>query len=340
MTAIPGSAARGYCVAEAFTFPSPRTTLKPEERALPPARLQLRRPDSRLGTVGWPRSGPRFLAAPSIPAFDAIGARGFTAALINVWPARSDAISAAPGAGRWEEARALIQHTPHRGKPLVVIQHPRWIRSRRHRDRQHDVAILLPWRLPHRPAHRLHDVHLAVSRRHEQHRVQRRYVNFHYNQHPRPTRERCKAAALVILTETGSPIDTIALPPETRANSADPNMRSAWRSRTADQLDAVTEAQRDTSPKVHQYRHRRAARGCRAIPTECIAHCPSVYFGLTRVIREIATVPDNGRNFRGADPATPGRPLPHAGRRQWQAHLRNGPGFNGRIDTNPHGAQI
>ena len=108
MTAIPGSAARGFCVAEAFTFPSPRTTLKPEERALPPTRLQLRRPDSRLGTVGWPRSGPRFLAAPSIPAFYAIGARGFTAALTNVWPARSDAISALPGAGRWEEARALI----------------------------------------------------------------------------------------------------------------------------------------------------------------------------------------------------------------------------------------
>ena len=42
------------------------------------------------------------------PAFYAVGARGFTSGLINVWPARSVAISAALEAGRWEEARALI----------------------------------------------------------------------------------------------------------------------------------------------------------------------------------------------------------------------------------------
>ena len=48
------------------------------------------------------------LAETWAPAFYAIGARGFTSGLINVWPARSVAISAALEAGRWEEARALI----------------------------------------------------------------------------------------------------------------------------------------------------------------------------------------------------------------------------------------
>ncbi len=42
------------------------------------------------------------------PTFYAVGARGFTSGLINVWPERSVAISAALEAGRWDEARSLI----------------------------------------------------------------------------------------------------------------------------------------------------------------------------------------------------------------------------------------
>lgn len=42
------------------------------------------------------------------PAFYAVGARGFTSGLINVWPERSVAIHAALEAGRWDEARELI----------------------------------------------------------------------------------------------------------------------------------------------------------------------------------------------------------------------------------------
>ncbi|MHA3976740.1 dihydrodipicolinate synthase family protein [Halovulum sp. GXIMD14794] len=42
------------------------------------------------------------------PTFYAVGARGFTSGLINVWPERSVAISQALEAGRWEEARTLI----------------------------------------------------------------------------------------------------------------------------------------------------------------------------------------------------------------------------------------
>lgn len=42
------------------------------------------------------------------PTFYAVGARGFTSGLINVWPERSVAISAALEAGRFGEARALI----------------------------------------------------------------------------------------------------------------------------------------------------------------------------------------------------------------------------------------
>ncbi|MCX2721266.1 dihydrodipicolinate synthase family protein [Roseibium salinum] len=42
------------------------------------------------------------------PAFYAVGARGFTSGLINVWPERSMAIHAALEAGDFAEARALI----------------------------------------------------------------------------------------------------------------------------------------------------------------------------------------------------------------------------------------
>ncbi len=42
------------------------------------------------------------------PVFYAVGARGFTSGLINVWPARSVAISSALESGCWDEARELI----------------------------------------------------------------------------------------------------------------------------------------------------------------------------------------------------------------------------------------
>ncbi|WP_308918233.1 dihydrodipicolinate synthase family protein [Jannaschia sp. LMIT008] len=42
------------------------------------------------------------------PAFYAVGARGFTSGLINVWPERSVAIHAALERGDWTEARRLI----------------------------------------------------------------------------------------------------------------------------------------------------------------------------------------------------------------------------------------
>jgi 4-hydroxy-tetrahydrodipicolinate synthase len=42
------------------------------------------------------------------PAFYAVGARGFTSGLINVWPERSVAIHAALEVSRWDEARELI----------------------------------------------------------------------------------------------------------------------------------------------------------------------------------------------------------------------------------------
>ncbi|MSU88732.1 dihydrodipicolinate synthase family protein [Rhodobacteraceae bacterium 2CG4] len=42
------------------------------------------------------------------PVFYAVGARGFTSGLINVWPERSVAISAALEAGDWDRAQALI----------------------------------------------------------------------------------------------------------------------------------------------------------------------------------------------------------------------------------------
>ena len=42
------------------------------------------------------------------PAFYAVGARGFTSGLINVWPARSMAIHAALEAGDYAKARGLI----------------------------------------------------------------------------------------------------------------------------------------------------------------------------------------------------------------------------------------
>ena len=48
------------------------------------------------------------LAETWAPAFYAVGARGFTSGLINVWPARSVAISSALESGRWEDARMLI----------------------------------------------------------------------------------------------------------------------------------------------------------------------------------------------------------------------------------------
>lgn len=48
------------------------------------------------------------LAETWAPPLYAVGARGFTSGLINVWPARSVAIHAALDAGRYEEANRLI----------------------------------------------------------------------------------------------------------------------------------------------------------------------------------------------------------------------------------------
>jgi 4-hydroxy-tetrahydrodipicolinate synthase len=42
------------------------------------------------------------------PPLYAVGARGFTSGLINVWPERSVAIHAALAAGRYDEANQLI----------------------------------------------------------------------------------------------------------------------------------------------------------------------------------------------------------------------------------------
>lgn len=70
-----------------------------------PAPLQLaeaiRRADSSIIWVGG-------LAEVWAPAFYAVGARGFTSGLINVWPAHSMAIHAALEAGNYVKARALI----------------------------------------------------------------------------------------------------------------------------------------------------------------------------------------------------------------------------------------
>lgn len=49
------------------------------------------------------------LAETWAPAFYAVGARGFTSGLINVWPEQSVAIHAALEAGRWGDANALIR---------------------------------------------------------------------------------------------------------------------------------------------------------------------------------------------------------------------------------------
>src|SRR6267142_1541241 len=49
------------------------------------------------------------LAEPWAPPFYAVGARGFTSGLINVWPEHSVAIHAALDAGDYERARKLIQ---------------------------------------------------------------------------------------------------------------------------------------------------------------------------------------------------------------------------------------
>jgi 4-hydroxy-tetrahydrodipicolinate synthase len=49
------------------------------------------------------------LAEPWAPPFYAVGARGFTSGLINVWPEHSVAIHAALEAGDYERARKLIQ---------------------------------------------------------------------------------------------------------------------------------------------------------------------------------------------------------------------------------------
>ena len=46
-----------------------------------------------------------------------------------------------------------------------------------HRDRQHDVAILLAIGFAHRATDSLHDVYMAGSRAHEQHGVERRHVD-------------------------------------------------------------------------------------------------------------------------------------------------------------------
>ena len=69
------------------------------------------------------------------------------------------------------------QHSPDAGKALVVVQDRCGIRARRHRDRQDDVPVLLARGLAHRPADALHDVDMRVSRVHEEHRIQRGYVD-------------------------------------------------------------------------------------------------------------------------------------------------------------------
>lgn len=58
--------------------------------------------------VKWATPNPLKLAEVWAPPFYAVGARGFTSGLINVWPQRSVAIHAALDAGRYDEAQRLI----------------------------------------------------------------------------------------------------------------------------------------------------------------------------------------------------------------------------------------
>ena len=69
------------------------------------------------------------------------------------------------------------QHAPDRREAFVVVERGRRFDARRHRNRQHDVAVVLARRLAHGAADRLDDIHLAVARAHEQDRVERRHVD-------------------------------------------------------------------------------------------------------------------------------------------------------------------
>ena len=63
------------------------------------------------------------------PSFYAVGARGFTSGLINVWPERSVAINRALEVGDFDQARALIEtmHVlrisaqPNKGAPMFLV---------------------------------------------------------------------------------------------------------------------------------------------------------------------------------------------------------------------------
>jgi hypothetical protein len=59
--------------------------------------------------VGWMFTPDGTVAEVWAPVFYAVGARGFTSGLINVWPERSVAIHAALEAGEFAEANALVQ---------------------------------------------------------------------------------------------------------------------------------------------------------------------------------------------------------------------------------------
>ena len=69
------------------------------------------------------------------------------------------------------------QHAPGDLELLAGIEHPRRVRTRRHRDGQHDVAVGLVRRLAHDAAHGLDDIDDALALRHEKHGVKRRYVD-------------------------------------------------------------------------------------------------------------------------------------------------------------------
>ena len=61
-------------------------------------------PFDESGVIDPPR-----LAEVRAPSFYAVGARGFTSGLINVWPERSVAINRSLEVGDFDQARALIE---------------------------------------------------------------------------------------------------------------------------------------------------------------------------------------------------------------------------------------
>ena len=69
------------------------------------------------------------------------------------------------------------QDAPDHAIAFVVVQRLFRFHARRNKNRQDNVAVFLALCLPHRPSHRLHDVHVALARIHEQDGVQRRHVD-------------------------------------------------------------------------------------------------------------------------------------------------------------------